>query len=450
MPAAEHRFRRLRLYASEMIVPTGKLVGYTVVAMTCLLLATCRQRPPPTIHRPQGAAFMSLDIASLLVAMTLSMLVMAVALPSVMGDVNRAARLAQGGAVLQATGWVLLLASGLMAPGGAADLALSTLSMGCISGGLACNAAAFELWCGRTAPARAPAIVAVIMTVGYAAGFSNYAFRVGWANGLLAVQMALMIVTLVRRPAVPVGRWRWLLVVGLAAQIVATAWRGVLGAYFTDQFPAFLTPHPVNVGFALVSNGTAVLTLVGILLAHRDEAARALERLATTDGLTGVLNRRAWLIAADVELSNCIRFQRPMSVLMIDIDNFKRINDTRGHEAGDRALQFFAAGLRAACRSGDIVCRYGGEEFCVLLIESKEDAAHAFDQRMRAYMQDAAMHELGYSLDYSAGVARRTPDETRIADILRRADGALYQAKARGRACTVDAVVVGRKSFTTC
>lgn len=383
---------------------------------------------------------MLLNIDSLLVAMTLSMLVMAVALTSVMGEVNRAARLAQGGAVLQATGWLLLLASGLMAAGGAADWALSTLSMACISGGLACNAAAFELWCGRTAPAHAPAIVAVVMTAGYAAGFSSYAFRVGWANGLLALQMALMIVTLMRRPAVPVGRWRWLLVVGLAAQMVVTAWRGVLGAFFTDQFPAFLTPHPVNVAFALVSNATAVLTLVGILLAHRDEAARALERLATTDGLTGVLNRRAWLLAADIELSNSIRFQRPMSVLMIDLDYFKQINDTRGHEAGDLALQFFASGLRAACRSGDIVCRYGGEEFCVLLVEP-EEAAYAFDQRMRAYLEGAALGELGYLLDYSGGVARREPHETRMADILRRADSALYRAKARGRACTVDAAV---------
>lgn len=392
---------------------------------------------------------MSLDIASLLVAMTLSMLIMAVALTSVMGDVNRAARLAQGGAVLQAAGWILLLGSGLMVAGGPADFTLSSLSMACISGGLACNAAAFELWCGRTAPARAPAIVAGIMTVGYAAGFSNYAFRVGWANGLLAVQMALMIVTLVRRPAVPVGGWRWLLVVGLTAQMVVTAWRGVLGAFFTDQFPAFLTPHPVNVAFALVSNGTAVLILVGTLLAHRDEAARALERLATTDGLTGVLNRRAWLLAADIELSNCIRSQRAMSVLMIDLDYFKQINDTRGHEAGDRALQFFATGLKAACRSGDIVCRYGGEEFCVLLVGAEEDVARAFDQRMRAFLQDAGMGELGYLLDYSGGVARRAPGETRMADILRRADGALYQAKAMGRACTVDAAAACRKGLMT-
>ena len=385
---------------------------------------------------------MPLDIASLLVAMTLSMLAIALALTSVMGNVNRAARLAQSGAVLQATGWILLLASGLVTAGGSADFALSTLSMACISGGLACNAAAFELWCGRLLPVRTPAVLALIMTAGYAAGFSSYPFRVGWANGLLAVQMGLMMVTLMRKPAVPVGRWRWLLVVVLCAQMIVTAWRGVLGAFFTDQFPSFLTPHPVNVAFAMVSNATAVLTLVGILLAHRDEAARALERLATTDGLTGVLNRRAWLLQADIALSTSIRYQRPMGVLMIDLDYFKHINDTRGHDAGDRALQFFSTVLSAACRTGDLVCRYGGEEFCVLLMGAETHAALAFDQRMRTYLDDAALRELGHPLSYSGGVALRAPGDERIADLLSRADRALYQAKAMGRDRTVDAALI--------
>lgn len=386
---------------------------------------------------------MSFDIASLLVAMTLSMSTMALALVAVMGNVGKAARRAQSGAVLQAVGWMLLLASARVAPGSAADLVLSTLSMGGIAAGLACHAAAFELWCGRPVSGRVPAMVAVAMTAGYAAGFSHYAFRVGWANGLLALQMALMIVTLVRKASVPVGRWRWLLVVALAAQALVTAWRGVLGAFFTDQFPTFLTPHPVNVAFAMVGNGTAVATLVGILLAHRDEAARALERLATTDGLTGVLNRRAWLLQADIELSSSIRYGRPIAVLMIDIDHFKRINDSRGHEAGDHALQFFAHVLRTACRSGDIVCRYGGEEFCVLLMNTEGDAVRAFDQRIRVYLQEAATLELGHPLGYSGGMALRAPHETRMAELLRRADRALYQAKETGRARTVDAGPVG-------
>jgi hypothetical protein len=290
---------------------------------------------------------MPTDIASILFVLTLNFLTMAVALPSVMGQVNAAARRAQAGVIVQAFGWVLLLGSGMVEANSWMDRAMSTLSMAGIASGLALNARAFDLWCGRTVPAHAPTVIAVMLTFGYGLGFSNYAFRVGWANGLFAVQMAMVGATLWRKPLVPVGRWRWLLLVALAAQMVVTAWRGLLGAFYSEQFPAFLTPHPVNIAFALVANITAALSLAGILLAHRDEAARALERLATIDGLTGVLNRRAWLLLANVELEISVRYRYPLAVMMIDLDYFKQINDSGGHEAGDRALRFFAGALQA-------------------------------------------------------------------------------------------------------
>ncbi len=379
------------------------------------------------------------DIQSLLLALTVSMLTMAVALPAVMGQVNAAARRAQAGVALQAAGWVLLLLSGVVLADSLADRVLSTLSMFGIACGLALNATAFDLWCGRPAQSRAAMLLAVVMPIGYGLGFSSYAFRVGWANGLLALQMALVAVALARKPSVPVGRWRWLLVVALLAQMVVTAWRGVLGAFFTADFPAFLWPHPVNFTFALVANATAVLSLSGILLAHRDEAARALERLATTDGLTGVLNRRAWLLQANTEMEVSARYNHPLAVLMIDLDYFKQINDSRGHEAGDRALQFVAKALQAAVRSGDLVGRYGGEEFCVLMNHADEAAATAFDRRMRMYLDEAAPRELGYPLSYSAGVAMRISADDTLAAMLRRADATLYAAKAQGRARTLDA-----------
>jgi len=382
---------------------------------------------------------MPTDIAAFLFVLTLSMLTMAVALPSVMGRVNGAARLAQAGILLQAVGWVLLLASGQVAPGGWIDRLLSTLSMAGISAGLVLNARAFDLWCGRPRHARAPTVIAVLLTLGYGLGFSSYPFRVGWANGLLAVQMALVALTLSRRPLLPIGRWRWLLVLALLAQMVVTAWRGVLGAFYTDQFPNFFAPHPVNIAFALVANVTAVLSLVGILLAHRDEAARALERLATLDGLTGVFNRRAWLQQAHKELAVSVRYDYPLAVLMLDLDHFKLINDSRGHEAGDRALQFFAQALQNTCRTGDIACRYGGEEFCVLMTRASPNGSSAFDTRLRRHLAQMGADELGHTLDYSAGVAvRLAPDDT-LEAMLRRADVALYRAKALGRGRTVAA-----------
>jgi len=386
---------------------------------------------------------MSFDIASILVAMTLSMVTMAVALFAVMDGENRAARFAQRSAGLQACGWLLLLASGSAAPLSSTDVILSTLSMACISASFAFTAAAFELWAGRTAIDKTPAVLGIFLTIGYAVGFADYAFRVGWANGLLALQMAFIIVTLLKQPHATVARWRWIPIAGLTVQASTTACRAVLGAFYPHDFPAFLTPHPVNIAFAFAGNCTAVLIMIGMLLAYREEAAQALERLATTDGLTGVLNRRAWLALANAKLASTAVEDRPISVLIMDIDHFKHINDTRGHDAGDRALQLFARLMQEASLADDLVCRYGGEEFCVLMA-GEQSAVTNFDQRMRARLDGAVIEALGHQMTYSAGLVTRGAADQQIAELLLHADQALYHAKASGRNRTIDAVHLRR------
>jgi diguanylate cyclase (GGDEF)-like protein len=336
-------------------------------------------------------------------------------------------------------GWVLLLASGQVEPGAWADRLLSSLAMAGIAGSLALLGSAFDLWCGREAGDRRLTLIAALLVLGYSVGFSNYPFRVGWANGLLALQMLVMAATMAGRPVLHVGHWRWLMVAGLLVQMVVTAWRGILGAFFTEAYPTFLAPHPVNFAWALVANATSLLTLLAILLAHRDEAGRELERLATIDGLTGVLNRRAWLARAADELAASVRHARPLAVLMIDLDHFKQINDTRGHEAGDRALRCVANALQSSVRPGDVVGRHGGEEFCVLIGHADDAAARAFDRRLRQHLTEVTSRELGFVLNYSAGIAKRIgPDDT-LAAMLSRADAALYRAKDAGRARTLDA-----------
>jgi diguanylate cyclase (GGDEF)-like protein len=367
------------------------------------------------------------------------MVTMAVALPAVMGQVNAPARRAQAGVLLQGSGWAMLLLSGLVAAGSIADRTLSTLAMAGIAGGLALNTAAFDLWCGRAPRIVLPMVVAVVLTLGYGLGFASYRFRVGWANGLLVVQMAFLVAAVWRRPAVAVGKWRWLLVVGILAQMACTLWRGILGAFFTESYPTFLAPHPANYAFAIVANATTVLALTAVLLAHRDEAARELERLATVDGLTGVLNRRAWMTRAATEMAMSVRYGHPVAVLMIDLDHFKQINDHHGHDAGDRALAFIARALQAAVRPGDLVGRYGGEEFCVLVTHADNAAAGAFDSRMRKYLAEVAEQELGFPIAYSAGIAMRTSPDDTLAAMVRRADATLYSAKEQGRSRTLDA-----------
>ncbi len=382
---------------------------------------------------------MHLDIASLLFAMTACMVTMAVTLPLVMGRVGAPARCAQGGVVLQGAAWALLLTSGVVRQSSIADLALSTLAVTGIGAGLALNAAAFDLWCGRKPQIGAPLAIALLLSVGYALGFASYPFRVGWANGLITLQMAFLVASVWRTPKVAIGKWRWLLLGGVLVQMLVTSWRGVLGAFYTASFPTFLAPHPVNYAFAIVANVTTVLSLMAVLLAHRDEAARELERFATVDSLTGVLNRRAWISLAATEMAVSVRYGHLVAVLMIDLDHFKQINDTHGHDAGDRALAFIARALQSAVRPGDLVGRYGGEEFCVLMTHADNAAASAFDVRMRTYLTEVAEQELGFPLAYSAGIAMRvSPDDT-LAAMVKRADATLYSAKEQGRARTLDA-----------
>lgn len=378
-----------------------------------------------------------IDVFSLFVAMTLNLSIMAVALPYFMGRVNRAARYAQSGIVLQTAGWLCLFSSSTFERGGWADHLLSTLAMGCVSSGMVFNAKAFQIWCGRKDTVHLPIAIAVLMTVGYSISFSDYAFRVGWANGLLALQIATVVITLWRRPKVAVGRWRWLLIICLTIQMIVLACRAVLGAFYTAEFPNFFGPYLVNQVFALSSNSMMVMSVVAILLAHRDEAARELERLATLDGLTGALNRRAWLLQAGVELASSVRYRQPIGLLLLDLDYFKQINDTHGHAVGDRALQLFVTGLRAVSRAGDVFCRYGGEEFCVLLKCADLDAVMAYDQRMRQWLAQHSSEELGFKLSYSAGIAMRMHDGDTIDKLLQQADDALYEAKSQGRGRTL-------------
>ena len=369
--------------------------------------------------------------------MTLNLSIMAVALPYFMGRVNRAARYAQAGIILQTVGWVFLLWSSTFERGGWADHLLSTMAMGSVSGGMVFNAMAFQLWYGREASARAAAAIAVLMTVGYSIGFSNYPFRVGWANGLLALQFAAIIVSLCRAPQVAVGRWRWLLIICLTVQMVVLACRAVLGAFYTAEFPNFFGPYLINRVFALSSNSMMMMSVVAILLAHRDEAARELERLATLDGLTGALNRRAWVVKSEIDLASSVRYKQPLGVLMLDLDYFKQINDKHGHAGGDRALQVFVAGLRAVSRVGDLFCRYGGEEFCVLLNGADFASIIAYDERLRQWLALHSINELGFELSYSGGIAMRMDSTDTIERMLQRADVALYKAKSQGRGCTL-------------
>ena len=164
-----------------------------------------------------------------------------------------------------------------------------------------------------------------------------------------------------------------------------------------------------------------------------------LKELATTDGLTGLLNRRTFDAVLDGELSRTGRERQPLSLLMIDVDRFKAYNDRYGHPAGDKCLKLVANCLReAVLRPGDSLARYGGEEFSAILPNTDEDGAYVIAERMRRSLRELELPHEGSEkgvVTVSIGIASYGPNviDRRDTELLRRADQALYDAKAAGR-----------------
>ncbi len=168
--------------------------------------------------------------------------------------------------------------------------------------------------------------------------------------------------------------------------------------------------------------------------AHKYDAIR---RQVVTDHLTHLYNRRFFANRAREEIERTLRHKSPLSVLMVDIDNFKLFNDVHGHATGDRVLQTVARAMQAALRTSDVCARYGGEEFAMLLPNTAGENAYYVAERVRKTLQNTRYTGLGLPADVnitiSVGVATCPRDATSLDELLRLADEALYQAKREGR-----------------
>jgi len=162
---------------------------------------------------------------------------------------------------------------------------------------------------------------------------------------------------------------------------------------------------------------------------------RQLANMALFDSLTGALSRAAFMQHAEKEFKRAQRYSRPLSVIMLDIDHFKKVNDQYGHAAGDHVLQIFVEAIEEEIRSTDVIGRIGGEEFALLLPDTTHSAAGYLAERVRQrinkypYIAGKMLIEVTASL----GVAVQTPDDADFGTMLQRADEALYAAKHGGR-----------------
>ena len=185
--------------------------------------------------------------------------------------------------------------------------------------------------------------------------------------------------------------------------------------------------------YAVSLHLSALLLSIGSLLMISERVRYEFEYQATHDGLTGALTRRGIFQACEAEWARWQRYGRPFSVLLLDIDHFKRINDRWGHQAGDRVLQDCTRQIMARLRSTDVLGRYGGEEFVVLLQEADAEAAQAAAERIRQSLRLQAAIPGIPEYTASIGVATATAEDDCFDAMLKRADMGLYQAKASGR-----------------
>jgi diguanylate cyclase (GGDEF)-like protein len=253
------------------------------------------------------------------------------------------------------------------------------------------------------------------------------------------------------RPPGPPVRWLLLLVQRLGWRIatvlalalvvsVAVVVTGLLDLAIHGLLPVLLTAAIVSLVVALPGLGVTLrlvdhLARTRGLLQHeierRCQAEIRLRKLVTADQLTGLANRRSFLARARTALRIARRYGQPLSLLLIDVDHFKQVNDRHGHQAGDRALQRMARILESELRESDTAGRIGGDEFVALLPQTDAESAACAAERIRAAV--ARQTEPPF-FTVAIGVAEARPGGTeQLNDLLRAADQALYQAKEGGR-----------------
>ncbi len=261
--------------------------------------------------------------------------------------------------------------------------------------------------------------------------------RFVWGSVIYAAQVVLILQALLSDTETSKGRaWR-LLFAGALMILAVLALRAIVAFFGMADFAQpqdHNTLHWVQVIVFIAAMTTALLGSLGFVLMIKERTDREVMHLAMTDSLTGVPNRRALMDLAARALAQ--RNNRPISLMMIDVDHFKRINDTYGHPAGDEVLRQASGLMQRRLRAGDVIGRYGGEEFCVIAPDTDTEGAWALAESLREIMAEMPLQtEAGeIAITVSIGfTCCMTRGPNALQSLLSEADKALYQAKQEGR-----------------
>jgi diguanylate cyclase (GGDEF)-like protein len=229
---------------------------------------------------------------------------------------------------------------------------------------------------------------------------------------------------------------RGVLFATFAAGSVAFYFRGVGVVLASDPLQAFIFPTALQSAMFVAAAASAITGTFGFMLLQKERADREALRMATMDPLTGAYNRSTFHEIAEREISRARRAGQPLSVIMVDIDHFRPVNESFGNHAGDELLQKIAELIRTALRKEDMLVRYGGEEFLVMLPEVPGPGAVVVAGRIRKAVEAEPLIVEGKSvaLTVSVGVSARLDEGPEsIETLLARAEQALALAKQRGR-----------------
>ena len=336
--------------------------------------------------------------------------------------------------MVNAIGHLLIMLRGL-APD-ILSVVLGNVLLACVFVGMIAAIYQFQ---GRPAPWLLLLAVPVMVAVFVSMFMDNFPARAGFVGLVIGLQAIWALAATLERRHATVGRGQWLLVAGLALEALVLGGRSVLTVALPDSATSILQGSVLQTVTFMATFSVVLVSSVGFVFMSRDRSDESNRIMAALDPLTGVANRRSLISALDRDVSRAIRMHQPIALMMVDIDHFKHVNDRYGHPAGDEVLCSVVSVLRQRVRAQDLVGRYGGEEFMVLLPDTDLVGAEQLARELckaveesRCLAQGAGPE--GVEVTVSIGVFGGHLESGDSWDMLiAAADRALYEAKNNGR-----------------